>query len=45
MYRLSFQVQDLPFSSVEMSAYGRFGGSEGLRSLTSTTVIVIVIDR
>jgi len=33
--------QDLPFGGVKLSGYGRFGGPEGLRSLTSTKAIVV----
>ncbi|KZP32530.1 ALDH-like protein [Athelia psychrophila] len=33
--------QDLPFGGVKCSGYGRFGGPEGLRSLTLTKVIMV----
>ncbi|TCD64319.1 Meiotic Sister-Chromatid recombination aldehyde dehydrogenase [Steccherinum ochraceum] len=32
--------QDLPFGGTKMSGYGRFGGPEGLRSLTNPKAIV-----
>ncbi|KAK2460632.1 hypothetical protein APHAL10511_007102 [Amanita phalloides] len=32
--------QDLPFGGTKMSGYGRFGGPEGLRSLTNSKAIV-----
>ncbi|KAI0081058.1 meiotic sister-chromatid recombination aldehyde dehydrogenase [Panus rudis PR-1116 ss-1] len=32
--------QDLPFGGTKMSGYGRFGGPEGLRSLTNPKVII-----
>ncbi|KAK7449669.1 Meiotic Sister-Chromatid recombination aldehyde dehydrogenase [Stygiomarasmius scandens] len=32
--------QDLPFGGTKASGYGRFGGPEGLRSLTNPKVIV-----
>ena len=33
--------QDLPFGGTKASGYGRFGGPEGLRSLTSTKAIIV----
>ncbi|THH26972.1 hypothetical protein EUX98_g7220 [Antrodiella citrinella] len=33
--------QDLPFGGTKMSGYGRFGGPEGLRSLTNPKAIVM----
>jgi hypothetical protein len=33
--------QDLPFGGTKLSGYGRFGGPEGLRSLTLTKVIIL----
>ncbi|OBZ79189.1 putative aldehyde dehydrogenase-like protein C21C3 [Grifola frondosa] len=33
--------QDLPFGGAKASGYGRFGGPEGLRSLTNPKVIVV----
>lgn len=33
--------QDLPFGGTKASGYGRFGGPEGLRSLTLTKVIIV----
>ncbi|EEB97343.1 hypothetical protein MPER_03359 [Moniliophthora perniciosa FA553] len=33
--------QDLPFGGTKASGYGRFGGPEGLRSLTNLKVIVV----
>lgn len=33
--------QDLPFGGTKASGYGRFGGPEGLRSLTLTKAIVV----
>ncbi|KAJ3477063.1 hypothetical protein NLI96_g10721 [Meripilus lineatus] len=33
--------QDLPFGGVKMSGYGRFGGPEGIRSLTSPKAVVV----
>jgi acyl-CoA reductase-like NAD-dependent aldehyde dehydrogenase len=33
--------QDLPFGGTKYSGYGRFGGPEGLRSLTLTKAIMV----
>lgn len=33
--------QDLPFGGTKASGYGRFGGPEGLRSLTLTKAIMV----
>jgi len=33
--------QDLPFGGMKSSGYGRFGGPEGLRSLTLTKAIIV----
>ncbi|TFK72146.1 ALDH-like protein [Pluteus cervinus] len=33
--------QDLPFGGTKASGYGRFGGPEGLRSLTNPKVIIV----
>jgi len=33
--------QDLPFGGTKMSGYGRFGGPEGLRSLTNPKAIIV----
>lgn len=33
--------QDLPFGGTKASGYGRFGGPEGLRSLTLTKAIIV----
>ncbi|KDR81893.1 hypothetical protein GALMADRAFT_240173 [Galerina marginata CBS 339.88] len=34
-------IQDLPFGGTKASGYGRFGGPEGLRSLTNPKAIIV----
>ncbi|KAF5391825.1 hypothetical protein D9757_001821 [Collybiopsis confluens] len=39
-FAVFYMNQDLPFGGTKASGYGRFGGPEGLRSLTNPKVIV-----
>ncbi|OCH89541.1 meiotic sister-chromatid recombination aldehyde dehydrogenase [Obba rivulosa] len=41
VFYVSPVVQDLPFGGMKASGYGRFGGPEGLRSLTNPKAIVV----
>ncbi|KAI0059465.1 Aldedh-domain-containing protein [Artomyces pyxidatus] len=40
-HNVSYISQDLPFGGTKGSGYGRFGGPEGLRSLTNAKAVVV----
>lgn len=40
-FAVYYMNQDLPFGGVKASGYGRFGGPEGLRSLTNPKAIIV----